>query len=128
MTDKPATGQFNYQVPAPTSIEGLKLTPEEKYLYEYHLHNLQNIGKGGVKNPDGTISTLRQMSIMGPDGKTYNIPTVWGGKILNSKDAAAKADEVGWSNFPSYPDWQTAEQRYSKMHPFLEQDVEKAAK
>ena len=58
-------------------MRGLKLTPQEMHLYEHHLRELKN----PVRNSDGSYSTIRQMTVE-QDGRTYSIPTVWGGKIL----------------------------------------------
>src|SRR5215470_10570122 len=80
--------------------KALKLTPQERALYERHLTNLW--GTGGVTNPDGSRSTLYQMTMLGPDGRAYNIPTVWDGKILEADDAVQRAMQQGLRNFPSY--------------------------
>jgi hypothetical protein len=53
----------------------LNLTPQERALYQRHLTNLN--GPGGVDNPNGSRSTLFQMSFE-QDGKTYNIPDCMG--------------------------------------------------
>jgi hypothetical protein len=98
----------------------LSMTPQEKGLYERHLANLQ--GPGGVRNPDGSISTLYQMGVQGPGGQ-YNIPSVYNGKILPPDQAIRNAAQQGWHNFPSYPDPATAEARYGQMHGYMDQDV-----
>jgi len=100
----------------------LGLTPQERMLYERHLENLN--GPGKVMHPDGGISTLYQMSFEGPGGKVFNIPTVYGGKILSPEEAYAKANEYGLHFFPSYPDQKTAEERYQKMHGYMERDTQ----
>jgi hypothetical protein len=99
----------------------LNLTPEEKALYERHLTNLS--GSGGVDNPNGSRSTLFQASIE-HDGRTYNIPTVWDGKILPINDALKRVEAEGWNKFPSYDSEDEAEARYGKMHDFMEKDTE----
>ncbi len=71
----------------------LNLTPQERALYDRHLKNLT--GPGGVDNPpdeqhpEGSRSTLYQSSVE-HDGKTYNIPTVWDGKILPVDEAVKR--------------------------------------
>lgn len=98
----------------------LHFTPQERALYERHLTNL--VGKGGVNNPDGSRSTLFQTSFE-TDGKTYNVPTVWDGKILKPDEAIARARKEGLDKFPSYGTDEEAEARYEKMHTFMERDT-----
>lgn len=101
--------------------QALKLTPQEQGLYERHLANLN--GSGKVSHPDGSISTLYQMSVGGPDGQTYNIPTVYNGKILQGDQAVHAAEQQGWHNFPAYPTPEAADARYQQMHGYMDQDV-----
>ena len=97
----------------------LFLSPEEAALYERHLQNLW--GPGGVDNPDGSRSTLFQMS-QDVGGRTYNMPTVYDGKILPPDAAFARAQAEGLSRFPSYASPAQAEQRYQQMHGQMEGD------
>lgn len=100
--------------------QALDLTPQEKFLYNTHLQNLNGTGK--IVHPDGSISSLLQMSF-GRDGKTYNIPTVWGGQQLAPGNAIKAAQQVGLDKFPSYPSEDEAEDRYQAMHGYLEKDT-----
>jgi hypothetical protein len=96
----------------------LNLTPQEKGLYLTHLTNL---AAGGVPNQGG-LSTLFQASVE-HDGQTYNIPTVWNGKILPIAEALKKVEQTGWNKFPAYSSSEAAEARYSQMHAFMEKDT-----
>jgi hypothetical protein len=98
----------------------LFLSPQEKNLYEHHLQNLW--GPTGVDNANGSRSTLYQMSYEGPDGRTYNVPTVWNGQILQPDAAWAQAQSAGLQNFPSYNNADAAEQRYQQIHNHMEWD------
>ena len=98
----------------------MHLNPQEKALYQRHLTNLN--GPGGVDNPNGSRSTLFQANVE-VNGKNYNIPTVYDGKILTPKDALARAKAQGIDTFPSYPDEDTAEARYQQMHQYMEKDT-----
>jgi hypothetical protein len=120
--------------------EELHLTPQEKFLYRMHLHNLN--GPGGVdnppdaQNPQGSRSTLYQ-AVQEHNGKFYNIPTVWNGKRevepytkpdgtvmdVPNKTALANVEKIGWDKFPSYATADEAEARYEKMHKFLDKDT-----
>lgn len=111
---------------AAAADQEMKLSPQEKSLYERHLTNLH--GPGGVDNPpskdnpEGSRSTIFA-STFEIDGKTYIIPTVWDGKILKPDDALAKARAEGLDKFPSYASEDEAEKRYKRLHDFMEQDT-----
>lgn len=100
-----------------------------------HLKNLW--GSGGVDNPDGSRSTLLQ-AVEEHNGRYYNIPTVWNGKIetekwarprdgkvfdIPNKTALKNVERIGWDKFPSYATPEEADERYSKMHEYLERDT-----
>jgi hypothetical protein len=109
----------NYMAEADAAMN---LTPEEKYLYQTHLQNLYGTGK--VVHPDGSISSLLQMSFEGPGGKTYSIPTVWGGQALPPRDAIRMAEQTGGlDRFPSYASGDEAEARYQQLHDYLGRDT-----
>lgn len=99
----------------------LQMTPQEQALYQRHLKNLW--GNGGVDNPDGSRSTLFQMSTTGPDGQTYNMPTVYNGQILPPGAAYQQAQQQGLQTFPSYETPDQAESRYQQMHGFMDKDT-----
>lgn len=102
----------------------LKMTPQEQALYKRHLSNVS--GPGGVDNPDGSRSTLFQMTFE-QDGRAYVIPTVWGGKIVPPEEAIKLADAEGLDKFPSYPTVDEAEARYEALHKYMEKDMVDAA-
>ncbi len=105
--------------PQAEQIESLKLTPQERFLYNLHKNNLQN---APVKNPDGSVSTLRQMTVE-IGGKVYNLPTVWNGAVVAPDKAIDLARRVGLDKFPSYATQGEAEARYNAMHKFMERDI-----
>jgi hypothetical protein len=112
--------------PVPTTnlddaSKDLKLTPEEQYLYKQHLDNLA--GPGKVMQPDGSVSTLLQAVVTGPDGKFYNVPTVWDGKTHTPQEALAHAQADGLSKYPSYATAEEADARYEQMHDYMEKDT-----
>lgn len=99
----------------------LKLTPQEQFLYQHHLSNLT--GSGKVMQPGGDISTVLQAVVTGPDGRFYNIPTVWEGQILSPEQARQRAAAVGWDKWPSYAAPTVADERYMAMHRYMDRDV-----
>jgi hypothetical protein len=123
-----------------TSLEDAKrdlnLTPQEEALYRRHVDNLT--GPGGVDNPDGSRSSLYQ-AVQEHNGKFYNIPTVWNGKREVEKwtdpndpqrvmdvpntTALANVEREGWGKFPSYATPEQADERYDKMHGYMERDT-----
>ena len=98
----------------------LKLSPEEKALYQRHLTNMAKT-QGGIQNGDKKSSLLA--TTVEVDGKTYVIPTVRDGKILPTKEAVDAAAAEGFDKYPSYPDEVTAKARYDKVHDFMERDM-----
>lgn len=104
-----------------TASENLKLNARERNLYQRHLTNLY--GTGGVTGEMGNRSTLMATTV-GFGGRTYLIPTVWGGKILDDDQAILKAKKLGLRNFPQYKSVEEAQARYSKMHDYMDMDVE----
>ena len=104
----------------------LRLNPQEQSLYLRHLTNLN--GPGGVDNPPtkdnpvGSRSTLYQTNV-DIDGKNYNLPTVYDGKIISVDDAVDRAKAQGLDRFPNYASPQTAEDRYQQMHGYMDKDV-----
>jgi hypothetical protein len=98
----------------------LKLTPQEQALYQRHLDNLTSAG--GVNNPDGTRSTIKNITAK-VGGKTYVLPTVWDGKILPPDQAVQRARQEGLDKFPAYNSRQEAERRYQDMHSYMDRDT-----
>lgn len=115
--------------------EKLNLTDQEKFLYQMHLDNLY--GSGGVNHDNGSRSTLYQ-AVQENEGKFYNVPTVWGGKIetepytrgdgkvfdVPNKTALENIAKTGWDQFPSYASPTEADTRYDAMHQFMEEDTQ----
>lgn len=96
------------------------LNDQEKSLYRRHLDNLYGTGK--VKNPDGSISTIRQTTVT-IDGRTYNMPTVWDGKEHTGQETVAYWRQH-LNMLPSYKTVKEAEARYQLLHKYMEQDVQ----
>jgi hypothetical protein len=94
-------------------------TTGEQHLWDHHLFNFRNVGSGGTKNPDGSISTVRNL-VTSVDGRHYVIPTVWNGKILSNQEAVARAKQKGWDYWPSYSTLAEADAAYDKMHSVME--------
>ena len=70
----------NLNIPAPTKPQ-LKINPD---LIE--AGNIDLTKRPKVKNPDGSISTVRSIGIE-MDGMHFNIPTVIGDKVVSDKEA-----------------------------------------
>jgi hypothetical protein len=101
--------------------EDMGLSPEERSLYERHLMNLS--GPGGVDNPDGSRSTIYNTTTE-RDGRTYVIPTIYNGRAVHPDHAAELAEQQGLHNFPSYPSEREADDRYQRMHGYMERDTQ----
>jgi hypothetical protein len=103
------------------AVQQLGLTPQEQNLYQHHLSNLW--GGGRVVQPGGDVSTVLQAVVQGPDGRYYNIPTVWNGQALDVPTAERQARLAGMSNYPSYATPEEADARYMAMHGMMERDT-----
>jgi hypothetical protein len=61
-----------------------------------------------VKNPDGSISTVRSMSFTDDDGRNILIPTVVGDRVLPDKEAIAhyykSGEHLGMFQTPEHAD------------------------
>ena len=101
-----------------SAMNELKLTPQEQYIYQHHLGNLS---QGGVRQPNGKLSTF--LNIISSFGdRAYILPTVWDNKILEQNAAIERARQAGLHNFPSYGTVEEAEQRYQAIHGYMERD------
>lgn len=109
---------FNPSRNMASAKSAMDMTPEELALYQHHLNNLQ---QGGVQNSDGSTSTLYQLSFE-DGGRTYNVPTIYGNSRLEPEEAIARAYKMGLQNFPSYASPFAAENRYHRMHNYMEMD------
>jgi hypothetical protein len=112
------------QAPPASNLEqatkDMNLSPQERALYQRHLDNLN--GPGGVDNPDGSRSSLKQITVES-DGKTYSIPTVYDGKIVSNEEAIKRAGAEGFDKFPSYATEQEAQARYDQLHGYMDKDT-----
>jgi hypothetical protein len=102
------------------ATEKLGLNEQEQYLYQHHLDNLE---KGGVKQPGGFTSTIKDQTV-DVDGKIYIIPTIWNNKAVSSDQANKNAEAVGWDKFPSYSSQKEANDRYDDMHYYMNADIQ----
>ena len=96
-------------------------SPQEENLYQHHLGELY---RGGVRQPDGSLSTLYQAPVEGPGGRYYNVPTVWDGQILTTPEARERAAAQGWNKWPSYATPDAADLAYeARVHPRAAADM-----
>jgi len=103
-----------------SAAETLGLSPQEIMLYRHHLANLL---KGGIQNPDGSVSTALVMGT-NIDGREYNLPTVWNNQVLSPLDSIRSAISTGLQNWPSYRTPQEADARYQAMHDWMARDAD----
>jgi soluble lytic murein transglycosylase-like protein len=67
-----------------------------------------------VPNPDGTVSTVRSISIE-QDGETYLIPTVINGKVVSNDEAIASFKKTG-KNLGVFADEKSADTYAEQLH------------
>jgi hypothetical protein len=81
-------------------------------------HHFDNIANGmEIKNPDGSTSTVRTITI-GADGKEYLIPTVWDGKVLEGGEAFRRAMEYTKETGIEWPSQPEGKVGRSKLEAF----------
>lgn len=111
MPDPPGTEWLRQQ----TGLNALKMTPQEKYAFQHHLDNL---ARGGVRQPNGDISTYLGSSFT-IDGRVYMLPQVWDNMIVSPQEAVKRAKAVGLDKWPSYKTVKEADSRYMQIHMFM---------
>ena len=116
MQPPPQPDQSNFMA----AHQAMNLTPQEQSLYQLHLQNLY--GSGGVDQPNGRRSSLYNTQF-DVDGKTYIAPTVYGGQILPPAATIKKAFDQGLDKWPSYASPGEAENRYNKLHEYMNKDT-----
>ena len=78
-------------------------------------HGRRNVASGQVvRNPDGTVSTIRSITVTF-DGVPTLIPTVWDGKIVSGDEAVRRARmaKVRWPTFKTIEEANAAARRFS---------------
>lgn len=113
--------------PSAKLIAGMNLTPEEMNLYQHHIGNLQS--GLAVRNPTSDPNAERMTStvlqrVVEHNGRFYNIPSVWDGRILQGEmEARKRAAQLGWGYWPSYATPEEADARYQVMHDAMAKDI-----
>lgn len=98
--------------------------PQVDYLYRHHQREL---AKGGVANPDGSISTVFGMTAPDESGRHRMLPTVWDNRILPPDAAYDRARQDGLWRYPgSFSPTRTLHNYMNDplQHPRMEQDVQ----
>jgi len=98
----------------------MPLSDKEQALIDYHRSILAN-KKHMIK--DGQLTTIWITGVTNPaDGRIYNVPGYFDGKIQTDAAAQARAKEVGWDRFPSYENGEQANNAAREMHKIIEKD------
>ena len=97
-------------------------TSKEKRLFEYHQKQLRN---GTYLVKDGQVTTIDLRGVTGPDGKIYNVPSFFNGKIQSEEAAITRAAKIGWKKYPAYATGKEANTAARRLHTLIEQDTEK---
>ena len=103
---------------APMGSATSALTPFKPSVNAIRAGNLPTDIRNKVTNPDGSISTVRTMSI-GVDGGEVLIPTVVGGRVLSDQDAIAHYRSTG-ENFGTFRTPDEATTYAKQLHGYHE--------
>jgi hypothetical protein len=89
-------------------------------------HHLRELLRGGVQNPDGSVSTYRGMTATDESGRQRMLPTIWDGQALSPPNAYARAQANGLWRYPGSFSPTRALHNYMSdpsQHPAMEEDL-----
>jgi hypothetical protein len=98
----------------------LRLTPQERTLYQQHLDNLWT--DKGYDHPSGDRSTY-YMTPYEAGGRHYALPGVADGRLLDVPETVSRAQAQGLDRYPSYGSREELEGRYRDIHQYMDQDT-----
>ena len=98
----------------------MEISDKEQNLIKYHREVLAN--KDHMIE-DGALTSIYIVGVTNPaNGRIYNVPGYFDGKIQSDKNAADRANSIGWDKFPSYESGEQADRAAEKLHKIIEQD------
>ena len=98
----------------------MEISNKEQNLIKYHREVLAN--KEHMIE-DGALTSIYIVGVTNPaDGRIYNVPGYFDGKIQSDKNAADRARSIGWDKYPSYENGEQANRAAQKLHKIIEQD------
>ena len=112
-------GALSFGAP-PTS---LGLTPEEANLYKMHRENL--VHPGNTTGANGMPRSSLLATTVDHQGRTYIVPTMRDGQVLQPSAAVDRAMSEGIQKFPSYASQEEATTRYGQLHTAMAQDTQR---
>lgn len=90
------------------------LTPQKKPEGQIEAGNIDLHSRHKVKNPDGSYSTVRSISVE-MDGKTYLLPTVVGNRVVSNKEAIDHFKKTG-EHLGAFKDGYSADKYAETLH------------
>ena len=98
----------------------MDLSNKEQNLIKYHREVLAN--KDHMIE-DGALTSIYIVGVTNPaDGRIYNVPGYFDGKIQSDAAAQTRAKNIGWDKYPSYENGEQADRAAVKLHKIIEQD------
>ncbi len=116
----PDRDKFRREHPEVALLSGqAPLTPDQIAAVQQRLGsgnggNIDTANLPAVTNPDGSVSTVRTISI-NVDGREVLIPTVVNGRVVSNAEAIQEYRRTG-RNFGSFPDVASADAAAEKLH------------
>tara|TARA_R110000823_G_scaffold241850_5_gene366429 strand:- start:608 stop:3724 length:3117 start_codon:yes stop_codon:yes gene_type:complete len=101
-----------------------EIKPQPKKLDPITTHHLRELESGGVPNDDGSVSTVRTLSV-DFEGVPTLVPTVWDGKILSNEEAIKRARDSGikWPTAKTHEELRAVDK---KIHERFDDDLRKS--
>ena len=98
----------------------MDLSNKEQNLIKYHREVLASRDHM-IK--DGLLTSIYIVGVTNPaDGRIYNVPGYFDGKIQTDAAAQTRAKNIGWDKYPSYENGEQANKAAAKLHTIIEQD------
>lgn len=117
----PPQPTFHIETPAQTRAYRSSMgpshrdAPEPRRNRQYEKGNIDLQHRPHVKNPDGSVSTVRSISFDPGDGREILIPTVVGNRVVSDDEAIANYHRTG-QHLGIYSDPETANRAGDQIH------------
>ena len=104
-----------------TSALGSSMTEQELALIQHHRDSLDS-GEY-TTHEDGSVSSIGVITVRGPEGGVYNVPSHWGGRSHSPEAALSRAMANGLETYPRYDRTRDANRAAKKVNSVIDEDM-----